>query len=217
MTFGTFERSERITTDKVRIDTLDGHNLLVRVQDFRAEFKSTAYPTPKPVVFVDVADLSTGQVYIGALWGAAAVVDGLKPYAGTGQVLPVSVEAVAGGAHGKWMRLNPLEGDALTVAGQWYESYWAQHVDAVRAQREAEAKVEAVPAPTAPAANPAPALAPVQATAPATPAAAPPVAAAPAQAAAPPVTTPPAQMADISPEALQAAIAALSARPPATA
>ena len=215
MTFGTFTPASRIDTDKVRIDALDGHNLLVRVQEFKPDFTSKQYPNPKAVVFCDVADLGTGQVYIGVLWGAGAVVDGLKQYAGTGQVLPVGVEKVVGGAHGGWMRLNPLEGDALAAAGQWYETYWAQHVDAVRAAREAAAKVEAVPAPAAPpAANPAPALAPVQAAAPVAPAAAAPVA---PTAAAPPVAAPPVAVPDIDPAALQAAIAAVSARPPATA
>lgn len=212
MSMGTFERQARAESDKVRIDSLDGHNLLVRVQEAKADFTSKAYPNPKAVVFCDVADLTTGQVYIGVLWGAGAVVDGLTPYAGTGQVLPVSVEKVAGGAHGGWMRLNPLEGEALTAAEGWYGSYWAEHVDAVRAAREAAAKVEVVqaPAPAAPAANPAPALAPVA------PAAAPPVA---PTVAAPPVAPPaaPAAKVDIDPAVLAAAIAALSATPPATA
>lgn len=185
MAITAFVRQSRIRGDKFSITPQNpvGCNrpLLVKVREIVEDFKSELYPTPKPVVFVDVVDLYgktddwNPTIYVSTLWGGGAVVDQLRPYVGQDAELPVmAVIATPVGRGNPYTILNPLEGGHLDIAVKWLEAF-PTAIDDARKAREAEAGVKAAPvAQVQPQAPTAPSIAPAR------PAAAPP---APAQAA----------------------------------
>lgn len=205
MTLGQFVNKPRVESDKVQAKELVNRPLLVLVNEHLRDFTSTAYPDPKDVVTLDVADLSTGRIYIGPLWGAGRVVDSLKPYAGSGQVMPVKLVEIQGKAR-VYLGVEPLAGAELAMAQQWYASYPTAMSDQ-RAQKEAQAMtaMAAAPAPVPVQGLPAPAAPAVPAPVPAAPVAAPapaPVApAAPAPQVAAPAPVSPAPVAPAAPVA----------------
>lgn len=140
MTLGTFQPKARMSGDKLDLRQYAGRPLLVRTVDYDPAFTSPTYPNAKPVVFVDVVDLISGQIYISALWGAGAVVDNLKDKAGTEEVVAVKAANVPStkraGTH--YVALFPLEGGEHEAAVAWYDANWAI-VDQTRAQRQAAA------------------------------------------------------------------------------
>lgn len=153
MTLGTFQPRARVQGDKLNLQQYAGRPLLVRTMEYVPDFASQAYPNPKPVVFADVVDLITGQIFINVLWGAGAVVDNLKDKTGTEEVVPVKAGNVTSPKSGRsYIALFPLEAGELDAAVGWYNANWA-HVDATRVQRQAAAAA-AVPAAGVPAAQP---------------------------------------------------------------
>jgi hypothetical protein len=144
MTLGTFQPRARVQGDKLNLQQYAGRPLLVRTTEFVPDFSSQAYPDPKPVVFADVVDLITGQIFINVLWGAGAVVDNLKDKAGTEEVVPVKAAQINGKNGRAYTALFPLEGGELDAAVGWYNQHWAL-VDQTRAQRQAQAAAAAPP------------------------------------------------------------------------
>lgn len=146
MTLGTFQPRARVQGDKLNLQQYAGRPLLVRTTEFVPDFSSQAYPNPKPVVFADVVDLISGQIFINVLWGAGAVVDNLKDKAGTEEVIPVKAGNVTSPKSGRsYIALFPLEGGELDAAVGWYNTSWAV-VDQTRMQRQQQAAA-AAPAP----------------------------------------------------------------------
>ena len=175
MTLGTFQPRPRVQGDKLNLQQYAGRPLLVRTTEFVPDFSSQAYPNPKPVVFADVVDLISGQIFVNVLWGAGAVVDNLKDKAGTEEVVPVKPGNVTSPKSGRsYIALFPLDGGELDAAVGWYNQNWAI-VDQTRAQRQAAAAAAAPANPTPAAPNVAPQhaapnqFAPVQHQAPAAP------------------------------------------------
>lgn len=152
MTLGTFQPRARVQGDKLNLQQYAGRPLLVRTTEFVPDFSSQAYPNPKPVVFADVVDLISGQIFINVLWGAGAVVDNLKEKAGTEEVIPVKAGNVTSPKSGRsYVALFPLEGPELDAAVGWYNTSWGV-VDQTRLQRQQAAAAAAPPAqPQAPA------------------------------------------------------------------
>lgn len=144
MTLQNFTPKARITGDKMDLRDYYNRPLLVRVNEYVDGFVSPKYPNPKPVVFVDVVDLASGQIFINALWGGGAVVDNLKENAGTDVVLPLKA-VQAQGATNKYIALQPLDDATAAAAGQWYQQNWGV-VEQTRQQRMAVAQA-AAPAP----------------------------------------------------------------------
>lgn len=154
MTLGTFQPRARVQGDKLNLQQYAGRPLLVRTMEYVPDFASQAYPNPKPVVFADVVDLITGQIFINVLWGAGAVVDNLKDKTGTEEVVPVKAGNVNSPKSGRtYIALFPLEAGELDAAVGWYNTNWA-HVDATRAQRMAAAAAAAPAAGVPQASNP---------------------------------------------------------------
>lgn len=140
MPIGKFEKQARIQGDKLDVRTIVGRPLLVRVMETVPDFASTAYPEPKEVVFVDVVDLMSGAIYINALWGAAAIVDGLKEQAGQDVLLPVKVVQRVSGRSGRtYQDLAALEDQELALAHAWAQANEPK-IDDARRTREAAAK-----------------------------------------------------------------------------
>lgn len=144
---GTYAPPVRIESDKIRVDSLYDTPLLIKAVKYIEDFTSTEYPTPKPVIIVDVVNLATGDIWIGPLWGAAAVVDGLKPYVGTDQVLAVMPYEKQGKSR-KYASLRQLEGPQHAAAAAWLNAYPTALADR-RAQKEAQAALVGA-APVAP-------------------------------------------------------------------
>lgn len=204
MTLGQFVNKPRIESDRVKATDLTNRPLLVLVNECLKDFVSQAYPDPKDVITLDVADLSTGRIYIGPLWGAGRVVDSLKPYAGSGQVMPVKLVEIQGKTR-VYLGVEALTGTELAMAQQWFASYPTAMADQ-RAQKEmaAQTAMTAAPAPV-----------PVQGLpAPAAPAAAAPVPAAPVAAPAPAPVAPAAPAPQAPAPAAPVAPAAPAAAPP---
>lgn len=142
MTLQNFQPKARITGDKMDLRNYFGRPLLVRVNEFVPDFSSQAFPTPKPVVFVDVVDLASGQIFINALWGGGAVVDNLKDHAGTNVVLPLLANNAVGGNGRNYIALAALDDATAAQAGQWYQQNWGV-VEQTRQQRMAAAQAAA--------------------------------------------------------------------------
>lgn len=145
MMLQNFQPKARITGDKMDLRNYFGRPLLVRVTEYAPEFSSQAFPTPKPVVFADVVDLISGQIFINCLWGGGAVVDNLKEHAGTDVVLPLMAQSATGGSGRSYISLTALDDATAAAAGQWYQQNWGM-VEQTRQQRMAAAQA-AQPAP----------------------------------------------------------------------
>lgn len=146
MTLQNFQPKARITGDKMDLRNYFGRPLLVRVNEFVPDFSSQAFPNPKPVVFVDVVDLASGNIFINALWGGGAVVDNLKEHAGTDVVLPLMSQNAQGGNGRNYIALVALDDATTAQAGQWYQQNWG-YVEQTRQQRMAQAQAAQPPAP----------------------------------------------------------------------
>lgn len=163
----------QINGDARKVTDLVGHVLLVRVSELKLNHTTRRFPNPQDKVVVDVIDASTitlgpdGQptppsIYVECLWGAGAVVDGLREYAGDGNFYPVKVGTATSGTGNQYVTLEAPEGQDKALAVAAYERF-ASMVDQRRAQKLAEAqaaRANNVQAPVAPVAPPA--LAPVQ-------------------------------------------------------
>jgi hypothetical protein len=134
MTLQNFQPKARITGDKMDLRNYFGRPLLVRVNEFVPDFSSQSFPNPKPVVFVDVVDLASGNIFINALWGGGAVVDNLKEHAGTNVVLPLLANNAVGGNGRNYIALAALDDATAAQAGQWYQQNWGI-VEQTRQQR----------------------------------------------------------------------------------
>ncbi len=139
MTLQNFQPKARITGDKMDLRNYFGRPLLVRVTEFVPDFTSQSFPTPKPVVFADVVDLVSGQIFINCLWGGGAVVDNLKEHAGTDVVLPLMAQNATGGSGRNYIALTALDDATAAAAGQWYQQNWGT-VEQTRQQRMAAAQ-----------------------------------------------------------------------------
>jgi hypothetical protein len=142
MTLQNFQPKARITGDKMDLRNYFGRPLLVRVTEFVPDFTSQSFPTPKPVVFADVVDLASGQIFINVLWGGGAVVDNLKEHAGTDVVLPLMAQNAVGSAGRNYIALTALDDSTAALAGQWYQQNWGV-VEQTRQQKMAQAAAAA--------------------------------------------------------------------------
>jgi len=142
MTLQHFQPKARITGDKMDLRNYYGRPLLVRVNEFVPDFSSQQYPNPKPVVFVDVVDLISGQIFINSLWGGGAVVDNLREHAGTQVVLPLMAQQANSGQGRSYIALVALDDNTAALAGQWHAANWGT-VEQTRAQRMAAAQAAA--------------------------------------------------------------------------
>lgn len=126
---GTWTPPARMDFDSFRVDHAHGRPLLVRVRELKEQHASRRFPTPKDKVVVDVVDLAgadnTGaspRVFVGCMWGADAVVDGLRDYVGDGIAYPVIPRGQQSQGGNTYTVLDPMEGPALEWATAWYNA-----------------------------------------------------------------------------------------------
>jgi hypothetical protein len=173
MAIQQFTRPTRVRGDKFGVSERNPQGvdrpLIVKVREVVEDFKSRDYPDPKPVVFVDVVDLFgrnndwNPTIYVGPLWGGAALVDSLRPYVGQDAELPVMPKLVRSGSGRNYTVLVPLdESTWLDAAVKWLEMN-PTAIDDARRAREAETGVQsAPPAQVTPQAPSVPPLQPIQ-------------------------------------------------------
>lgn len=147
MTLGSFQANSAV---KIQHDTVQGAQvvnrpLIVKVEQYFPEFTSPRYPEPKPVVIVDLVDLTENRIYIGPMWGAKAVADQLSQYAGTGQPLPIKLITKVGSNGSSYLAPAALEGAELAQAQAFHAAY-PNILDEHRAARVAAAQAAAAQA-----------------------------------------------------------------------
>lgn len=134
-----------------------GKPLIVVVREFREDFATKRFPTPKDVVICDIVDILADTVHVSVIWGSAAIVDRVKGYTPkdgeTPEKLPVQIVKVAGATGNEYCTLEPLDGKALELAAAWDAKNGAR-IDEARAEREAMEKVADSPKGPAPDATP---------------------------------------------------------------
>lgn len=206
---GNYEPPSLQQGDKVQAQSLADHALVVQVLERKFISRTQHAPQGKDAIILDVFDINTQEIYCGVMWMGGAIVDGLSPYADTGQALPITLVWTANkGGGNSYLSPRPLEGENLSVAAQWVQARPNMFIDARNEKGygpyEKEGAVHlapvqnSMPAPAAPPAappmppgytavrqlSPAPVAAPAPAPVAAPPAPAP-MAAAPAPVAAP--------------------------------
>lgn len=201
--------------DRVQAQQMVDRPMLLWVKEIKHINRTQYQADGGDGVIVDFVDLQTNAVYIGVMWMAGALVDGLRPFVEDGNAYPVQIKKQKGGKFGYYNVIEPITEqpwlDYVAANFQVFVNLVAQ----TRAAKEQEwaqamAQQNQPPAPPAPPAGPpanlTPAAAPVQQYAP--PAAAP---AAPVQQPAP--VAPPAPTAIAPPQAPPAAPPAPAAPP----
>lgn len=108
---GQYNKPQGSQGDRIQAQQMVDRPILVKV--IRSEWKNKTKFSENggEAVFFDMIDLSTNAVYIEVMWMAGAIVDGLKQYAGDGNVYPVKVVKVTGGAHGSYQTIESLGED----------------------------------------------------------------------------------------------------------
>lgn len=156
---GQFVKPPTANGDRVQAQTLVGKHLLVWVKELKTNVKTKFNSGPaanaaagNEGVVVDLYVMDTQQVFIGAMWMAGAIKDGLKQYVGDGNAYPIEIFQQQGGANGWYLDIKPLEGEWLAFA-QANLAAVAQLVAGTRVQKEAEWAANAA-APQAPGAVP---------------------------------------------------------------
>lgn len=157
MALGQFKTNSGVFVQATPFDAAanQGHPLVVIVRDFREDFSTEAYPNPRPVAFVMIADLqpllSGGEpvLYGNAILGGDAVADRLRDYAGAldenGEPikLPVKLGTAKSQKSGRNYRtIEALTGAELALAVKWDEKNPTALQDE-RARLEAEAAARA--------------------------------------------------------------------------
>lgn len=200
---GQFVRTPKVnTSDQFKAKDNQGKPLLVWVREikwvktkyWKQKSESDRDPRGAEGVVVDLFSVNDNAAFINVLWMAGAVKDGLLPYVGSDQPLPVKIMMQEGGDYEGYLVVEALEGAELQAASAFYTSYptyvndtRVQRLAAWKAAAEAEQAASSAPAPAGPPPG-VPTLAPIAGPAP-TLASAPAVPPAPANA---PFTQPPA-------------------------
>jgi len=157
MNLDTFTPPVREEGDRVPAKEMVGRPLVVLVREHRTGVKTQFNSNPQDpakyrpeggeAVLLDMADLTTGAVYIGALWFNGAIVDSLKGY--VAQALPVKLfyDTPKTGTN-PYLNVEPLAGNELAAAHQWVTAN-PDRFERERAARQAAA-LAAASVPSAP-------------------------------------------------------------------
>lgn len=146
MPLGTFTMRAKGKASSFDPRVNHGKPLIVVPREFRKDFTTPRFPTPKDVVIVDVVDLLSDTVLISVIWGGGAMVDAVKEHVPTeGEQptkLPVMIKPATSATGSQYFVLAPLEGQALQVAQMW-DAKFPQRIDQERVRHEAEQLAQA--------------------------------------------------------------------------
>lgn len=116
-------------------------------REFKTNFVTAQYPDPKDVVIYDVFDLMTGNIEISVITGSGAMVDRLKQYVPGGtkndtaepKPLPVKIVKVERSGKSDYYSIESLEGKELQLAVLWDQKIGISAIEDKRAEVVAEA------------------------------------------------------------------------------
>lgn len=139
MELGQFEPRAAGNGDRLQAKEAVDRPFVVLVREHRTGIVTQYNPPPGGAgVAVDVADVTTNEVWIDVLWLNPAIVDNLVPYLGQ----PVAIKLVwtpsAKGGN-PYIGVVALEGQQLTQAQQWVAAN-STRFDAERVQRPQQAR-----------------------------------------------------------------------------
>lgn len=141
MALGTYTLKARGKASSFDPRTNHGKPLIVVPREFRQNFTTPRFPTPKDVVIVDVVDLLADTVLISVIWGGGAMVDAIKQHVpAEGQEptkLPVMIQPATSANGGTYYVLVPLDGQMLALAQAWDAKY-PTRVEQERVNHEAQ-------------------------------------------------------------------------------
>lgn len=138
-----------------------GKPLIVVCREYKENFVTPKFPTPKNVVIVDVVDLSPlyagGEAIVlpSVIWGAGAVVDRIRKECQPGEAYPMKLITV-NGSNGPYasivgLQTDPADAEMLARAVDWDTRFGIAYVDHCRAQKQAADAAAAAAAPAQPA------------------------------------------------------------------
>ncbi|HEY8973650.1 MAG TPA: hypothetical protein VIN75_05480 [Burkholderiaceae bacterium] len=152
--------------DRVQAQQMVDRPMLLWVKDVKHINRTQYQADGGDGVIVDFIDLQTNTPYIGVMWMAGAIVDGLRPFVEDGNAYPVMIKKQKGGKFGYYNAIEPITEqpwlDHVTANFQTFVNLIAQ----TRAAKEQEwaaamAQQNQPPAPPAPPAGP-PTMTPMQ-------------------------------------------------------
>lgn len=151
--------------DRVQAQQMVDRPMLLWVKEIKHINRTQFQADGGDGVIVDFVDLQTNTVYIGVMWMAGALVDGLRPFVQDGNAYPVMIKKQKGGKFGYYNVIEPITEEAwlshVTANFQTFVNLVAQ----TRAAKEQEwaqamAQQNQPPAPPAMPAGPPAALTP---------------------------------------------------------
>lgn len=105
--------------DRIQAQQMVDRPMLLWAREIKHINRTQYNPDGGDGVIVDIIDLQTNAVYIGVMWMAGALVDGLRPYVGDGNAYPMKIVKQKGGKYGSYNKFEQLE-----------DSQWMNHITA---------------------------------------------------------------------------------------
>jgi hypothetical protein len=146
MQLGNFVPPEMTAGDRLEARSMENKPMVVVVTKRREGIKTKFNQDPKdksyspegePGLFLDLVDLTTGQVYVDVMWMNGTIVDQLSAY--VGQPLPVKLVKTASQSGGlPYLAPQMLTDNELAYAQQWATANSTAFDDA-RAKKQAQA------------------------------------------------------------------------------
>jgi hypothetical protein len=146
MELGNFVPPEMTAGDRLEARSMENKPMVALVTKRREGIKTKFNQDPKdksyspegePGLFLDLVDLTTGQVYVDVMWMNGTIVDQMSAY--VGQPLPVKLVKTASQKGGlPYLAPQMLDGTELAYAQQWAAANGTAFDDA-RARKMAEA------------------------------------------------------------------------------
>lgn len=170
MELGTFTprtNDDMIMGDKLSASDAIDRPFVILVREHRTGIVTKYKPDGGDGVIVDVADVSTNEIWIDVLWMNGAIVDNLANYVGQPVAVKLVWKAPTKGGN-SYVAVVPLEGTELALAQQWATANSSRFETerAERVKQQANGTPDTTTAPTAPAATSTPTVTPQHAPAP---------------------------------------------------
>lgn len=147
MNLDTFTPPTREEGDRVPSKEMVGRPLIVQVREHRTGVRTKFNSDPTDTktykaeggdaVLLDIADVSTGAVYLNVLWFNGAIVDSLKSYVASALPVKLFYDTPKTGTN-PYLNVEPLTGPELAAAHAWAAAN-PHRFEAERAARAARA------------------------------------------------------------------------------
>jgi hypothetical protein len=119
--FQSYAPPENTEGDRYKPIEHVGSTLVVKVLEFKPRVITENSPEGGPAVIVDVLDLESSSTFRNVLWMSGAMVDGLKPYAGSPLPVVIRIEA-KNSKNGRKYPIPATAEDEIPRASQWIKA-----------------------------------------------------------------------------------------------